>query len=290
MKVFDLYTAMTEEAGQMIEFEDERIASNLYLTSLSYPLRSLNTAVSKLREAERICREKANQWLISESDSIARVPALNLDAIKTKIDPQLTSCDAFLFNAGFPKHSKHFLGEFKNTSKSEMLKMIDSDGKDGLKWKAGSSLDLIKNEISFSDSGMNQECLEGEVHLILVYGGKNDKASPEVNLISRLPKAEHISRDARRKQKEASRQRRSHFGREKKTNDSMSRFEEFLRKKGFAHCTYEELPVRNALPKLSNSSNGKSRAFTLLTASDLAFLVDEGYFDEWDWGIFSLFL
>lgn len=285
--MYDLHKALAEEAKEECEFEDERIASNLYLTSLSYSLRSLkedNGQPESLREK----KIEANMWLKNESFHVADIPTINFDFLKCKIDASRPSCDVFFYNAGFSKHHKHLLGEFKNTSKREIVKMMASEGKEGLKPKIISSIDILRSEISFASSKEEQKALEGDIHLFLVYGGKNDMPSAG-DLRKRLPKSEHISRDSKRKQMSASRQRYNSDDSEKKVNTIFSSFGSFLSRKGLVPCTKEEFPG-NALPKLSKSIGGKIRDFSMFSAVDFAEIVDGGYFDTWNWGTLAPYI
>ena len=60
--MIDLNNLLAEEMESAYKFEDERVSSDLYLTSLSYPLRSLNpegkSPVSEIEE-----RKNKIQWL-----------------------------------------------------------------------------------------------------------------------------------------------------------------------------------------------------------------------------------
>ncbi len=285
--MFDLHKALAEEAKEEYEFEDERIASNLYLTSLSYSLRSLKED-SGQPESVREEKKKTNMWLKNESIHVSDIPAINFDCLKCRIDADRPSCDVFFYNAGFSMHHKHLLGEFKNTSKKEMVKMMASDGKDGLKAKITSSIDLLRTEISFTEREEEQKALEGNVHLFLVYGGKNDMSSAG-EWAKRLPRSEHVSRDSKRKQISASRQRYNSFDSEKQVNAVFNSFGSFLNDKGLVPCTKEEFPG-NALPKLSKSKIGKKRDFSMFSATDFAEIVDGGYFDAWNWGTLAPYL
>ena len=285
--MFDLHKALAEEAKEEYEFEDERIAANWYLTSLSYSLRSLKED-SGQPESVREEKKKTNMWLKNESIHVSDIPAINFDCLKCRIDADRPSCDVFFYNAGFSMHHKHLLGEFKNTSKKEMVKMMASDGKDGLKAKITSSIDLLRTEISFTEREEEQKALEGNVHLFLVYGGKNDMSSAG-EWAKRLPRSEHVSRDSKRKQISASRQRYNSFDSEKQVNAVFNSFGSFLNDKGLVPCTKEEFPG-NALPKLSKSKIGKKRDFSMFSATDFAEIVDGGYFDAWNWGTLAPYL
>lgn len=285
--MFDLHKALAEEANEEYEFEDERIASNLYLTSLSYSLRSLKEDSSQ-PESEREKKIEANMWLKNESIHILDIPAINFDCLKCRIDAARPSCDVFFYNAGFSMHHKHLIGEYKNTSKKEMVKMIASDGADGLKPKITSSIDLLRTEISFTTTEEEQRALEGDIHLFLVYGGKNDMSSSG-EWEKRLPRSEHVSRDSRRKQMSASKQRYSNVESEKHVNAVFNSFGSFLIDKGLVPCTKEEFPG-NALPKLSKSGIGKIRFFSMFSAADFTEIVDGGYFDAWNWGTLAPYL
>lgn len=285
--MFDLHKALAEEAKEECEFEDEKIASNLYLASLPYSLRSLKED-SGQPESVREKKIESNMWLKNESIHIADIPAINFDCLKCKIDASRPSCDVFFYNAGFSKHRKHLLGEFKNTSKSEIVDMMKSRGKDGLKRKIISSIDLLKSEISFVSSKEEQRALEGDIHLFLVYGGKNDMPSAG-DWRKRLPRSENVSRDSRRKQVSASRQRYNSNDSEKKANTIFNSFGLFLKGKGLVPCTKEEFPG-NALPRLSKSRGGKIRDFSMFSATDFAEIVDSGYFDTWNWGTLAPYI
>lgn len=279
--MLNIRQALSKESAQKFDYEDEKIRSNLYLTSLSYRLRSL-AAGTGLSESARMLREQDNQWLKNKSEKIENIPVINLDALKELIDRNRTSCDAFFYNAGFSLHKKHFLGEFKNTQKSKMLEFIASDERDGIKSKVLSSLNMLRKDISFSGTEEEKNGLEGDVHLFLVYGEKNDVAS-DTDLKQLLPKGASISRGHNRRQNHASRQSRTASVSRKRTNEILTRFSDYLERKGFSPCSEKEFPG-DAIPETIKSQGEKIRYFSMFSAYDFATVVNNGYFDTWEWG------
>lgn len=247
--MLNLQSLLKEEAESTVEFEDECISSNIYLTSLSHSLRSMKGI--EITEKKTVIKkwEEENRWLLKKSKHILEVPVINLDSLKMRIDGNRQSCDIFFFNAGFSRHKKHLLGEMKNTSRSEMLKMMDSIDEDSLKRKVISSLNLLRTHISFSPFDTEEKGLEGEIHLFFVYGGKNDTAS-SIDLKGQLPGSSSVYRDKYGKQSRASRQKRSFRESIKENKEKLVRFSSFAEKKDWYPVqkrNFREILIQNML-------------------------------------------
>lgn len=265
-----------EEMRIESEYEDERIMSNLYLSSLSKSLRAVEHVKANLEEYEKYIG--LNDWLKTVCESCDKVPVIDMDNVKNFADRNRKSCDALWYS--FSGDRKSILAEFKNTSKSKVMDLIRLDKKDGesIRGKLISMANMMQEDLLFGGKYESEELVK-HTHFLLVYSGKNDIPLPDVR--SYMPRKTEVKRDGKRRQNRAAR----HVVDSKKgSSDILDKFAEDVEKFGFCECTKDEFPG-SALPRLSKSKEGKkTRRFSLFSASDFAEIVLDGFFDDWDWG------
>lgn len=279
IRVMDL---LKEEQGAAPEYHDERIASYLSMISFSESLRAFKSRT----EHEKEQKKGAFTWLTMYSEAIAKIPVLNFDRIKSRVNNDLTSCDGFFYNYNHTNEREmHFLLEMKNVNKSALVSMLDihgRSGKDSILRKVQDSVLLIRKELEFGGAQEHGEIVEN-THLLLVYGGKNDLPARNVRLP--LPSKKRVERGTNKKQARAV----SGTGqRDKAENDLIDLFGRQIERLGMKFCETAVFPG-NFLPKAKKSCGTKGRWYTIFTAQDFAEIIDRGFFRDWPWGEYSQF-
>lgn len=270
---------MTNQESQLaFDFEDEKIASNLYLVSLSESLRGLDGR----SETEKITLAEKNNWLLEETEHIKNVPVLSFDNIVKKLKNRRTSCDAFFYNFTNQPETQHYLAEFKNSDKATLLSLLIKSNNDGIFNKINDSVFLIQSELEFGGVSEHEDIIKN-THFFLVYGGKNNVAT---NQTITMPRKTKIQADSRGKQKHASRMKPLT---QKQENEAYSSFGKKITDLGLACCDASIFPGK-ALPQAIRHGKSKIRNFSIFSASDFAQVVDAGFFDEWNWGEYTPFL
>ena len=262
------------EHEYFFQYEDERIASNVYLTSLSCALRKL---ASLEENGKRRALEK-NQWLVKETDKAQEIPVLAFDRIAGKLSNGKRSCDMFFYNFQQEAEELHYLAELKNIDKKELLSMLADLGQDGMFNKVSDSVQLIKKELEFGGSQEHEE-LVCHTHFFVVYAGKNNV--PAQRPIE-MPGRRNVSRDKQGKQNRAGRMVTNSEKREREIYD---RFGEWILKLGLKACREDLFPGK-ALPRARKIGQGSSkvRLYSIFSAHDFAEILDHGFFDMWKWG------
>lgn len=265
-----------KEWGIEFEYDDERIMSNLYLVSLSKPLRSVE--IVKDNQKEYMKYMELNNWLKAACEPCDKVPVIDMDRVKELVDRDRKSCDALWYS--FSGDRKSILAEFKNSSKSKVMELMRLDVKESesIRGKLASMVRMMQEDLCFGGKYDNGELVQ-HTHFLLVYNGKNDVPVPNVR--DYLPRKTEIGRDGKKKQNRAARHVVSP---RKETAGILDGFAEYVEKFGLCGCTREEFPG-SALPALSKSKAGKkTRKFSLFSVWDFAEIVMDGFFDSWDWG------
>lgn len=265
-----------KELGIRFEYEDERIMSNLYLVSLSKPLRSVEYVKNNPKEYQKYI--KLNDWLKKICEPCDKIPVIDIDNVKNFVDKDKKSCDALWYS--YTGNHKSILAEFKNSSKSKVLNLIRLDIKESesIRGKLASTVMMMQEDLLFGGKYENEKLVQ-HTHFLVVYDGKNDVPVSDVR--GYMPRKKEVERDEKKKQRRAA---RYVVTSRKETDDILERFAEDVEKFGLCGCTREEFPG-SALPRLTKSKDGKKiRKFSLFSASDFAEIVRDGFFDSWDWG------
>ncbi len=90
-KMMNVLNEVMRENEEIFGYPDERIASSVYYTSLSYALRALRG----MNSIERAKKAEMNKWLEKETPAVHNIPVLDLDNITRKLSNGKSSCDAF---------------------------------------------------------------------------------------------------------------------------------------------------------------------------------------------------
>ena len=267
-------------------YEDERLASNLYLCSLSTSCREMYKIQKKLEEIQDKDsplykrqkenfdnKQEENNWLLQYSNKVKCIAAINYDVI-----PQLCnvdnaqSVDALIVDYC---NSRCFLIEFKNCSKKTLIDKYIS-GKDSILNKLITSKNILKN---LEINEFSQDEIIRKTEVMVVYN-KNDLPS---YINSHIPKKRISSKDENGKQNQATMYGKNKVGSacrhsfkmSKGTDDSLNRFKKEIINLGYAQ----------------NSSFDKSKkSDVLLGALDFVKLAEGDFFDSIDWGIYKAFL
>lgn len=276
MKVLD---RVKSEKMQTFDYPDEVIFSNLYFVSLSHSLRSFSNLPENLQKNWL----QDNEWLRNESSSIEEIPVIDFDNITKALGNGKKSCDGLFYNFSPQEGEQHFLAELKNTGKRELLDLLKSDDNDGLFFKVSDSVYSIKNQLEFGGQQENEELIKN-MHFFIVYAGKNNV--PSRNNI-KVPMRAKVDRNSKSKQSRAGRINYEINGKDEK--DIYNRFGQKILKLGLQEC-YEDTFPGDALPRVSKSKKdgGKVRAFSIFSATNFAEIVNNGFFDEWNWGKYMI--
>lgn len=277
----NVLTSVIEEKNENFKYADERICSTIYLASLSYSLRSLENITDPKRREEK---RKRNSWLLDDTKKAMQVATLNFDRVSERTGIQnRKSCDVLFYDFERQDDHLHYIGEMKCVSKRMMVRMLKSDGKDGIYEKVHNSIKLIESELLFSGSEEGSDIVQ-HLHFFIVYDGKNDMVSLQEN---KMPKRQtEISRKNGR-QIHASRQRPSKFSK-KVINEIYEKFSGQLKNLGL-HNINEDIFHMCIDPqaKADKAGRGKYRMFSIFSADDFKELLRSGFFDNWNWGRYA---
>ena len=268
-----------EERSVLPEYPDEAIFSNLYHTSFSTALRSINGYPDK----EKSRRQNANEWIRETSSKACAVYVINFDRITDLLNNGSSSCDALFYNFCIQSGEFHFMSEFKNTEiagKQDLLRLLKCDDQDSIYRKVKASVENIRHNLLF---GGNQEAddIIQNMHFFVVYNGKNNAAtSPRPT----VPFKSHAMRDAHGKQNRATRGQR-HECTPKEENEIYQRFGQRIEELRMKPCTEDTFPG-HAIPRVRKVERGseKIRYFTIFSAQDFGDLINSGFFENWNWG------
>lgn len=269
---------IVEERNCKKEYLDENIFSNLYFSSLSTSLRALNG----YKLDKRCEEEEKNRWLLSKSAKIKDINVINFDNVTRCLDNGRASCDIMFYNFSIGEENEyHFLGEVKNIGKQEMLKFIKSETDDGIYKKVKDCVQNIRTCLLFGGLQEGDDIIKN-MHLFLVYCGKNTAATFDS---PKMPGKTHAEKSPKGKQSSATRGYRKYLYNEKAECEIYDKFTKKMAELGLKPCNESTFPG-NALPRVKKLGKGagKTRQFSLFSASDFGQIVDSGFFDDWDWG------
>lgn len=275
--MMDVLNEVILEDKKIFEYGDEKIASNVYLVSLSCALRKLATMDGKEKE-EALGK---NEWLAEETGKVRDIPVIAFDNVVKKLENGKCSCDMFFYNFHQEAEEFHYLAELKNVDKKRMLSMLADMGQDGIFTKVRDSVQMIGKELEFGGAQEHEE-LVSHTHFFVVYAGKNNV--PAKSPIE-MPGRTRVSRDEHRKQNRAG---RMVTGSEKREREIYDRFGNQILRLGLKACDEDQFPGK-ALPraKKMGQGGGKMRMYSLFSASDFAQILDHGFFDTWKWGDYT---
>lgn len=275
---------------QTYKYPDERIASNLYLISLSTSmgqLVSMEEIIKEYEERDRDCtgrREdyekaiKKNEWLHGECPKCEMVRVFALDKIKECVDRDMRSCDGFFYYAKKDTEKLNLLVEMKNVSKRKMLEYMESDCQDSLYRKVCDSLELIGSRLEFEGGYSGRELID-HTHLLVVYGGRADTVSASALGFGRKTAVE--------KNQKGRQSKAAKLAPVSVKNDEavLNKFIKRVKSKGLAACSFKYFGFPSREPREEKGEKGKERAFTMFSKEDMRRVIEDcGFFDEWEWG------
>lgn len=263
-----------KQDGIKIEYEDEKIASNVYLISLSKPLRSIDGLTGdKLEKAK-----EQNEWVYRICPKSIEIRVLDFDNIKNLLKIGLKSCDGLFYNFVPNGEELHYLVELKNTGKKELLELMDD-----ILLKVKNSVTIIQKLVEFGGA-QEHEIMIQNTHFIIVYNGKNN--IPVQNTSILLPGKQKINNESgKRKQNRAS---KMDYRKQKDEDGIYVKFGKEIVKFGLCGCDEDTFPG-NTLPKAKKAGKKKYREFSILSVRDFAEIIENGFFDNWKWGEYSLY-
>ena len=272
----DVLAWIISERAAPPEYPDEAIFSDLYHTSLSTALR----AIDGFTEEERKKRQFANEWIREKSSNANSVHTINFDQIVALLNNGKASCDALFYNFCHQPGKYHFLSEFKNTGKQDILRFLKSDGEDSIYKKVKDSVENIRQHLLFGGEHEADDIVRN-MHFFAVYNGKNTAAISSKPIV---PSKKAAVKDSKGKQNRATRSG-PHEYTLKEENEIYQRFGTRIEQLGMKPCTEDTFPG-NAIPRVKKTSHGseKIRHFTIFSSQDFGELIDSGFFDDWNWG------
>lgn len=264
------------------QYEDEKVVSDLYHTSLVVSLRQLDSIKS---QEIRLQNEETNKWLLNQIPMLQNIATISLDQLKLRIDGDKKSCDGFFYYASKDGKNKSIMFEYKNVSKEILLTKYWGEDDKSIYQKVRDSINIIKNEVSFED-GYNGEELINNTHLVIIYAENNLVSEAGIGKIQK----QKVERDVNGRQRGASKNIR--FNRmvtKKSIEEKMDEFCVKLSKLGMAEVVYDYFGVSNIDPKAKQRKGfEKNRQFSLMTKSDWKKVIEEKeFFKEWNWGSYK---
>ena len=276
------YSLHTLFSNDEYKFDDEKLASSLYLTSFS----TSQNEIAKIREtnpAKADSLDEDNDWLFGTIGKSKTIPAIKFDKLPCLCNSiGIQSADALLLD--YRKEHLNFLIEFKNCAKKTLeQRYLNPKQSDCILQKFNDAKKLITKKLSFSDYD-NGDCFISKTHIISVYNGKNDS-------LSRFPQNKigksNVSRDNNGKQNRAS---NVSFTNMNIGNPIEERFCEEINKLNFAKCKKEYFPIPGEPKFKRNKAYGKIRDCSFFSAEDFIQLIEEhNFFDEFDYGEYQLY-
>ena len=275
---FNVLACVANERVTLPEYPDEAVFSDLYHTSLSTALR----AVEGYLDEEKRRRQDANEWIVEKSCKARNVCVINFDQVVKRLNNGRASCDAFFYNFYWQQGEYHFLCEFKNTGKQDFLRYLKSDNEDSIYKKVKDSAENISQCVVFGGECEADDIISN-MHFFAVYNGKNTAATSSKPIV---PTKENAGKGSNGKQNRATRNRQHEYT-PKEENEIYQRFGEKIEQIGLKTCVEDTFPG-NAIPRVKKSAHGpeKIRHFTIFSAQDFGKLVESGFFDHWNWGLY----
>ena len=272
----DVLARVISERSAPPEYPDEAIFSDLYHTSLSTAIRAIDGFTGE----EKRKRQSANEWISEKSSKACYIRVINFDRIVSFLTNGTTSCDALFYVFCHSNDQFHFLAEFKNIGKQEMLRLLKSEDRDGIYRKVKDSVENIRQHFLFGGTQESDDIIES-THFFAVYNGKNTAATSAKPIV---PSKKNATRDSRGKQNRATRNWQHEYTL-KEENEIYQRFSSKIEQLRLKPCTEDTFPG-NAIPRVRKSAHSaeKIRFFTIFSAQDFGDLINSGFFDNWNWG------
>lgn len=270
------------EDSKDIEFEDEKIITNLYHATLVKSLREIKSIEEKKVDCSKSLT--GNQWIYELCEKIKSIPTISFDQLKLKINADYKSCDCFFYHAEKSEDKYSLLLEFKNVNRSGIIKYLNYEDTDSIYLKVKDTIRMLVNDIEFEDgfSGMD---LVNHTHLIIVYGERADTVT-EIDL--RFGRKGVTTKDKNGRQNRAV----PNIGltnSRKINNEILKSFGEKIHSMKLASCPKGYFKVTICDPEMIKRKGEDSiYNYTLFSKHNFIQLINEiNYFDDWNWGKYA---
>lgn len=274
------YSLDTLLSDDKYNYEDEKLASNIYYVSFSTSINEIET-INKTNPEKARELDENNKWLLGTLERAKIIPAINFDKLPALCkNDGLKSPDALLLN--YNDDSLNLIIEFKNCSKRTLEQnYLNPKKDDSVHHKFADAVKLITSKLSIE----NYEDIESfisKTHIVVVYNGKNDTLSnfPQ----SKIDKIT-TSKNSKGKQNKAV---KVNFSGRDYANPIEEQFSKAVNGFGYAKCKREYFPIPGTPKYKRVKSEGKVRDFSLFSSIDFVRLMEEfSFFDGFDYGVYE---
>lgn len=274
------YSLDTLLSDDKYNYEDEKLASNIYYVSFSTSINEIET-INKTNPEKAKKLNENNKWLLGTLEKAKTIPAINFDKLPAlcKIDG-LKSPDALLLN--YNDDSLNLIIEFKNCSKRTLEQDYLSPKKDdSIYHKFADAVKLITSKLCI-ENYEDVKSFIAKTHIVVVYNGKNDS-------LSKFPQSKiHkviVSKNSKGKQNKAV---KVNFNVQDYANPMEEEFSKAVNGLGYAKCKKEYFPIPGTPKYKRIKSEGKARDFSLFSSIDFISLMEEfSFFDGFNYGVYK---
>lgn len=263
------------------EYEDEKLISNIYYTSLRTSIREIETLKKRNPEEAKILSEK-NDWLFNETKKSKQISAINFDILPGLLNISgASSPDALIIN--YKENEFHYLIEFKDCDKSTLInKYLSFESSDCILKKFKDARKFILKGMCINDISVDD--FVSLTHVVVVYNGKNNILS---NFSMKKTKKTSPIRNSKGKQTKPC---YVDFTRDARQNYVEERFGNEIIELNFALCQENYFPIPGELKSRKMKPVGKVKNYSIFGKNDFAKIIDEyNFFDNCDWGTYTKF-
>ena len=269
-------------SDNIYDYEDEKLASNIYYTSFSTSLRKLAKIYSTNTSlADEL--KKENDWLLGKLCKAQVTPVINFDKLPVLCNVDgLKSPDALLLN--YDDQKLNLLIEFKKCPRSTLInKYINLANPDSIHLKLFDAKRLLTNILSIQNFS-NDEIIE-KTHIVIVYDGKNDMISyfPHKTIDKTTS-----TRNIHGKQAKAT---KLSFLNDTHKNNPEEAFSRIVRDLGYATCDKYYFPIPGRPDFQNEKPKGRVRHYSLFSSQNFIELIEQyNFFENINWGIYRQYL
>lgn len=263
------------------EYEDEKLISNIYYTSLRTSIREIETLKKTNPEEAKILSEK-NDWLFNETNKSKQISAINFDLLPKLLNISgASSPDALIIN--YKDNEFSYLIEFKDCDKRTLLnKYLNLKSADCILKKFKDARKFILKNICINDITIDD--FVSLTHVIVVYNGKNNLLSP---FSMNKTKKSSPTKNSKGKQTESC---HVDFTHDASQNYIEERLGNEIIELDFALCKEDYFPIPGELKSRKMKPVGKVKNYSIFGKNDFAKIIDEyNFFDNCDWGTYTKF-
>lgn len=263
------------------EYEDEKLISNIYYTSLRTSLREIEALKEKEPKVAESLIEN-NDWLFNETSKSKQISAINFDLLPKLLNISgASSPDALIIN--YKENEFNYLIEFKDCDKSTLIeKYLNFKSSDCIFKKFKDARKFILKSMCINDISVDD--FVSLTHVVVVYNGKN-------NLLSHFPmKKTKKSSSIRNSSGKQMKMSNVDFAHNTSQNFVEESFGDEIIKLNFALCKENYFPIPGELKSRKMKPAGKVKNYSIFGKNDFAKIIDEyNFFDNCDWGTYTKF-